>query len=248
MNVWSVFTWYLEDLNIKINIYRQAILYLYLFSIWSPAICTFLQHSYYCGEPWRSLPRRHFLHPFLFLVGGILGESEPASQLTLHLGPTHQHWECCPRWSRSHRNHHHDYLAQSSNCSLQFFWSPTWLTSLWAADPCEKWHELFYLTHNLPERVSWLAGHSPHGQRYQWWNLLWWDFSDPPLPVSCTSPYDIRLKLRFRQGLVMGDLLDNFLNILKLFLAVASDLIKSLWQRMGGVKERNFNSGLATAK
>ncbi len=38
--------------------------------------------------------------------------------------------------------------------------------------------------------------------------------------------FDKRLKLHSRQGLVMVDLLDNFLNPLKLFTALASDFTK----------------------
>jgi hypothetical protein len=40
--------------------------------------------------------------------------------------------------------------------------------------------------------------------------------------------FDKRLYLHSRQGLVMVDLLDNFLNPLKLFMALASDFKKSL--------------------
>ena len=40
--------------------------------------------------------------------------------------------------------------------------------------------------------------------------------------------FDKRLKLHSRQGLVMVDLLDNFLNPLKLFMGLASDFTKSL--------------------
>jgi hypothetical protein len=38
--------------------------------------------------------------------------------------------------------------------------------------------------------------------------------------------FDKRLYLHSRQGLVMVDLLDNFLNPLKLFMALASDFMK----------------------
>jgi hypothetical protein len=49
------------------------------------------------------------------------------------------------------------------------------------------------------------------------------------------------------QGLVMVDLLDNFLNPLKLFLAVTNDFPKSPWQRFGGGQVRTINGGPATA-
>jgi hypothetical protein len=45
----------------------------------------------------------------------------------------------------------------------------------------------------------------------------------------------------------MVDLLNNFLNLLKLFLAVESDFTKSLQLRMEGVKERKINGGAPTA-
>jgi hypothetical protein len=45
--------------------------------------------------------------------------------------------------------------------------------------------------------------------------------------VSPTSPFDEPLLIHSRQGLVMVDLLDYFLNPLKLFWAVVSDFTKS---------------------
>ncbi len=48
--------------------------------------------------------------------------------------------------------------------------------------------------------------------------------------------FDNRSHLRSLQGLVMVDLLDNFMNILKLFLAVESDFTKLLRRRMDGVR------------
>jgi hypothetical protein len=45
----------------------------------------------------------------------------------------------------------------------------------------------------------------------------------------------------------MVDLLDNFQDLIKLFLAVASDFMKSLWGRMGGGKEKKKTGGLSTA-
>jgi hypothetical protein len=45
----------------------------------------------------------------------------------------------------------------------------------------------------------------------------------------------------------MVDLLDNFLDLIKLFLAVESDFMKSLKWRMGGGKERKMNGGSSTA-
>jgi hypothetical protein len=46
----------------------------------------------------------------------------------------------------------------------------------------------------------------------------------------------------------MGDLLDNFLDLINQFLAVASDFMKSLFRRMGGGKERKMNGRLATRR
>jgi hypothetical protein len=45
--------------------------------------------------------------------------------------------------------------------------------------------------------------------------------------ISPTSPFDKRLYLHSRQGFIIVDLLDNFLNPLKLFWAVASNFTKS---------------------
>jgi hypothetical protein len=46
--------------------------------------------------------------------------------------------------------------------------------------------------------------------------------------VSPTSPFDNCLQLRSHQGVVMIEVLNNFLNLHKLFLAVASDFTKLL--------------------
>jgi hypothetical protein len=45
----------------------------------------------------------------------------------------------------------------------------------------------------------------------------------------------------------MVDLLDNFLDLIKLFLAMESDFMKSLKWRMGGGKERKINGRSSTA-
>ncbi len=45
----------------------------------------------------------------------------------------------------------------------------------------------------------------------------------------------------------MVDPLDNLLDLMKIFLAMTSDFMKSLYWRMGGGKERKMNGGLATA-
>jgi hypothetical protein len=45
----------------------------------------------------------------------------------------------------------------------------------------------------------------------------------------------------------MVNLLDSFLDLMKLFLAVESDFMKSLKERMGGGKERKMNGGSSTA-
>jgi hypothetical protein len=49
----------------------------------------------------------------------------------------------------------------------------------------------------------------------------------PPLAVLPPSPFENCLYVHSHQGLVMVDLLDNFLNPLKLFLAVTNDFPKS---------------------
>jgi hypothetical protein len=64
---------------------------------------------------------------------------------------------------------------------------------------------------------------------------------------SHVSPFDNPLELRSHQGLVMVDLLDNFQDFIKLFLAVASNFMKSLWGRMGEGKEKK-NDESSTAK
>jgi hypothetical protein len=51
--------------------------------------------------------------------------------------------------------------------------------------------------------------------------------SSPPPTVSPPSPFENCLYVHSHQGLVLVDLLDNFLNPLKLFLAVTNDFPKS---------------------
>jgi hypothetical protein len=73
--------------------------------------------------------------------------------------------------------------------------------------------------------------------------------SDLPLPltVSPPSPIENRLYVPPQQGLVMVDLPDNFLNPLKLFLAMTNDFPKLPWRRFGGGQGRMMNGGPATA-
>jgi hypothetical protein len=102
-----------------------------------------------------------------------------------------------------------------------------------------------------PERVSWHfpTGHSPLQQRYWQWNPLCWGASDSLLPptVSPTSPFENRLYAHSPQGLVMVGLIDNFMNPLKLLLAVTNNFPDLPWQRFAGAQERTMNGGLATA-
>jgi hypothetical protein len=66
-------------------------------------------------------------------------------------------------------------------------------------------------------------------------------------PVFLLSPFDNRLYFHSRQGLVMVDLLDNFLNLLQLCLAVTSHFMKLRRLRFAEGKARIMNGGPATA-
>ncbi len=82
--------------------------------------------------------------------------------------------------------------------------------------------------------LSVCASHSPLWRRYQQWTSLHKGALGllPPrlrFPLRCL--FDNCSQLCSHQGLVMVDLLDSFLYILKHFLAVESDSRKSLWQR-----------------
>jgi hypothetical protein len=100
----------------------------------------FLQRLYYCCSSTVKFTAVQFLTlPSPHLLWGLLRKGE-AGQLALHLCPTHQQWECCLRWSKSHSNHHHDCLSRSQSLLLHLLvkQSPTWPTSLRAVDPCEE--------------------------------------------------------------------------------------------------------------
>jgi hypothetical protein len=66
-------------------------------------------------------------------------------------------------------------------------------------------------------------------------------------PVSFTSPFAKRLYLPSRQGLVMLDLFNNFLNPLKLFSGCGERFHEITTTENGGDKERKINGGAATA-
>jgi hypothetical protein len=84
------------------------------------------------------------------------------------------------------------------------------------------------------------TGHSPLRRWYRRWKPLSSGISDslPPPKVSPPLPFENCLYVHSRQGLVMVDLLDNFLNPLKLFLAVMNEFPKSPWRRFGGGQVR----------
>jgi hypothetical protein len=142
------------------------------------------------------------------------------------------------------------WIAPSSSHSKPF-WSLNRPTFLRAADHCVECHEPFKLKCHGPERVSWHSptGHSPLQRWYRWWKPLRSGISDslPRPTVSPPSPFENCLYVHSHQGLVMLDLLDNFLNPLKLFLAMTNDFPKSPWQRFGGGQVRTINGGPATA-
>jgi hypothetical protein len=62
-----------------------------------------------------------------------------------------------------------------------------------------------------------------------------------------TSPFDKRLYLYSRHGLVMVDLLNNFLNPLKLFLGCGERFFEIAITENGGGKARKINGRTATA-
>ncbi len=142
------------------------------------------------------------------------------------------------------------WIAPSSSHSKPS-WSLNRPTILGAADHCGECHEPFKSKCHGHERVSWHSptGHSPLWWWYRRWKPLRSGISDSPLPptVSPPSPFENCLYVHSCQGLVMVDLLDNFLNPLKLFLAVTNDFPKSPWRRFGGGQVRTINGGPATA-
>ncbi len=175
--------------------------------------------------------------PILSLLGGLLSENE-VGQLSLRPWPPLKQWERCLRLSKKLGCHCFGRLTRPE-ISFVIFKEDRLFTHLALPFSWEqrKW---FWQTCHGPEWVSWhsLASHSPLRQPYRRWKPLWWDFSDSPPPPSFLL-LSLQLKclyLHSHQGLFMVDLLDNFLNPLKLFMALASDFTKSLQLRMEGVR------------
>ncbi len=67
------------------------------------------------------------------------------------------------------------------------------------------------------------AVHSPLWRRYRRWTSLHRGTSSRRRLIPLLCLFDNHSHLHYRQGFVTVNLLDNFLNILKLFLVVESD-------------------------
>ncbi len=141
--------------------------------------------------------------------------------------------------SRNRGGHSYDHLARPESLLLRLqgklFGSTSWPTALSAGGSHQRganrfgWH-IMGLS-KFPDTLSPVilpAALSAMGALVV--RFLW------SAAVSFPSPFDKRLSLHSHEGLVMVDLLNNFLNPLKLFLAKESNFTKSLQMRMEGVR------------
>ncbi len=132
----------------------------------------------------------------------------------------------------------HTFLSSSPR---EAFWAPTWLTSVRAVNHfSQHFMDLSEFHDTLVLILLQFSG--DFGDRAFALRFLW-----SATAAACFSSFVFRLYLHSHQGLVMVHLLDNFLNPLKLFMAVVSDFIKLIWWRLGGGKERTMYAGPATA-
>ncbi len=139
------------------------------------------------GAPRRSAPPCYFSYPYISSSrrppererGRPACFLPPAASQTVRtMSQTVQE-----SWPPSLRPPHTSWNDPSSS-PRKIACSPTWPTSLKASPFSWERRRPFWPTRHGPERVSWhsLASHSPLQRSYRRWKLLWWDFSDPPLP------------------------------------------------------------------
>ncbi len=172
--------------------------------------------------------------PISVLIGGLLGENE-GGQLSLRPRPPLKQWERCLRMSEDRGRHLFSRLIRPASLLFHLQGKP------FVNTPGRLLWEL---------RCSHESGVNRSGRHVKGLR----EFPDILLPVIlqfgghisdgslCVKisligggrrrflyfAFDKRFKHHSRQGLVMVDLLDNFLNPLKLFMALASDFTKSL--------------------
>jgi hypothetical protein len=202
-------------------------------SIWPPAIFThFRQRSHYRRSASAKFAAVHFSTPISVPIGGLLSENK-AGQLSLHPRPPLKQRERCLRLSKILGHHRFGRLIRPESLLFHLQGKP------------------FV---NIPGRLllelcrSHESGVNRSGRHVKGLSK----FPDVLLPVIlqfgghigdgslCVKisligrrrrrflyfAFDKRLYLHSRQGLFMVDLLDNFLNPLKLFMALASDFTK----------------------
>ncbi len=206
---------------------RLILAYVFMFYVFRSALTI-------AGAPRRRSPVQHFSYPLLLLLGGLLIEAE-AGEIPFRPWAIHQQWERCPRWLKSHSDHRWDHLSRSGLlllCSLvkQFDRQPGWLLEndklLWRvaltvlADTSWSWASFMTLSLRLFSISAVIPGMDTVAVRFLW--------SAASAGLPPILPLDIRLQLRSRLSLVMVDLLDNFLDLMKIFLAVTSASMTSL--------------------
>ncbi len=182
--------------------------------------------------------------PISALLAGLLTGNE-AGQLALCPQPTHKQWELCLRLSKSCSRHVFSRLAHPESLILhlqvkpfghplgQLLWELQVLIRVaWTILADTAWASASFLTLTCQSFSTLVAISMMEAFEVR---FLW-----SAAAISSSLPLDKCLFLHSHQGLVMVDLLNNFLNPLKLFLAVASDFTKSPWQWMEGVwRERS---------
>ncbi len=178
--------------------------------------------------------------PISVLIGGLLSKNE-AGQLSLCPRPPLKQQERCLRLPKILGRHRFSRLKCPESLLFHLQGNPFVNTPGWLLWELRRSHEssvnrssrhvkgLSKFPNILSPVILQFSGHNGDGSLCVKISLI------GRRPGFLYFAFDKRLYLHSRQGLVMVDLLDNFLNPLKLFMALARVFTKWPWRRMDGV-------------